>query len=77
MTTSARAVFKNFAGVGGLIGVNFLLILAGYIALCVGVYFVIPIVIATNVVAYRKVFPRANNLQFEPPPPGAFGGGLT
>lgn len=77
IATSARAVFKNFGGVGGLIGVNFVLILAGYLALCVGVYLVIPIIIATNVVAYRRVFPRQNNLRFEPPTPGIYGGGLN
>ncbi len=57
MTTSARAVWKNMSGVLGLILVNFALVLAGYAALCVGIYFVIPVIIATNVVAYRKVFP--------------------
>lgn len=55
---SARAVLKNLGGVCGLIGLNFVMILAGYAALCVGVYFVIPIMLATNVVAYRRVFPR-------------------
>jgi hypothetical protein len=58
ITTSARAVLKNLGGVAGLMGVNFLLVLAGYIALCIGVYFVIPVIIAGNVVAYRRVFPR-------------------
>lgn len=57
ITTSARAVLKNLGGVAGLIGVNFVLVLAGYAALCVGVYFVIPIILAANVTAYRKVFP--------------------
>lgn len=77
MTTSARAVFRNLGGVAGLIGVNFVLVLAGYAALCIGVYFAIPIIIATNVVAYRRIFPRQNNLQFEPPPPGVYGGGFA
>ena len=58
ITTSARAVLKNLGGVVGLILVNLVLVLAGYLALCVGVYFVIPIILAGNVVAYRKVFPR-------------------
>ncbi|MEQ1606892.1 MAG: hypothetical protein ABL999_18670 [Pyrinomonadaceae bacterium] len=77
MTTSARAVFKNLGGVTGLIGVNFVLILGGYLALCIGVYFVLPIIIAANVVAYRRVFPKPANYQFEPPSPGVYGGGLT
>ena len=58
ITTSARAVFANMGGVVGLIAVNFVLVLAGYLSLCIGVYFVIPVLIAGNVVAYRRVFPR-------------------
>jgi Predicted integral membrane protein len=58
MTTSARAVLKNMGGVVGLILVNFGLVLVGELAFCVGIYFVIPVLIAGNVVAYRKVFPR-------------------
>ena len=63
MTTSARAVLKNIGGVVGLILVNFGLMLVGELALCVGIYFVIPVLIAGNVVAYRKVFPRAASYQ--------------
>ena len=61
MTTSARAVFKNLGGVVGLLLVNFGLALVGELALCVGIYFVIPIIIAGNMVAYRKVFPRMDS----------------
>ena len=74
MTTSARAVWKNLGGVGGLILVNFGLVIVGYAALCVGIYFVIPVIIATNVVAYRKVFPALNKPNFSPPPPNAYEG---
>ena len=58
MFLSARSVFGNLAGVAGLLGLNFLLALAGYLVICVGIYFAIPVIIAGNVVAYRKVFPR-------------------
>ncbi len=68
MTTSGRAVFGNLAGVAGLLGVNFLLALVGQLALCVGIYFVIPVIIAGNVVAYRKIFPRFNSQMPAPPP---------
>jgi hypothetical protein len=61
MKTSARAVWQNLGGVAGLIGVNFLLVFVGYLALCVGVYFVIPIMIAGNAMAYRRVFPSLQN----------------
>ncbi|MFZ1700233.1 MAG: hypothetical protein WBO10_02320 [Pyrinomonadaceae bacterium] len=64
MTTSARAVFKNMGGVVGLFLVNFGLALVGELALCVGIYFVLPIIIAANMVAYRKVFPRLDTPQF-------------
>lgn len=54
---SARAALKNLGGIGGLVGVNFVLALGGE-ALCgVGLYFVMPVILATNLVAYRKVFP--------------------
>ena len=73
LKTSARAVWANLGGVAGLIVVNFGLVLLGYIAFCIGVYFVIPIVIAGNVVAYRRVFPslelRTND---SPPPPNSY-----
>ena len=57
--TSVRAALKNLGGVAGLMGLNFVLVFAGYLAFCVGIYFVIPIITAGNVVAYRRVFPRS------------------
>lgn len=74
MTTSAKAVWKNMKGVVGLFLVNFVLVLIGYAALCIGVYFVIPVIIATNVVAYRKIFPALYQPSFTPPPPNAYEG---
>ncbi|MBX7060788.1 MAG: hypothetical protein K1X52_03960 [Pyrinomonadaceae bacterium] len=59
MKLSARATLKNMAGVAGLIAVNIALSIAGYLAFCVGVYLVIPILMATNLAAYRQVFPRS------------------
>lgn len=55
---SARAALKNVGGIAGLIGVNFGLIVVGLLAFCAGVYFVIPVMTATSLVAYRKVFPK-------------------
>jgi hypothetical protein len=60
MKTSARAVWQNLGGVAGLLGVNFVLAMIGA-ALCVGTYFVLPIIIAGNVAAYRRVFPSLNS----------------
>jgi len=57
---SARATFKNLGGIGGMIGLNFLMALAGLLLFCVGIYLVIPLLTASNLVAYRKVFPTGN-----------------
>jgi hypothetical protein len=67
MKTSARAVWANLSGVVGLFVVGFVVNLAGMLAACIGVYLVIPLILAANVVAYRKVFPASNV-----PPPNAF-----
>jgi hypothetical protein len=74
MKLSARAALKNIGGIAGMIGVNFLLVLAGELAFCIGLYLVIPMITAANLVAYRKVFPRQSNPPFEPPPPAAYPG---
>jgi uncharacterized membrane protein len=58
MKLSSRAVMKNLGGVSGMIAVNFVIALAGELAFCIGIYLVIPIITASNLVAYRKVFPR-------------------
>jgi hypothetical protein len=54
---SARAALKNAGGIAGLIVVQMGIALLGELMLCVGIYLVIPILTATNLVAYRKVFP--------------------
>ena len=69
MKTSSRAVWNNLGGVGGLIAVNFGLMILGYLALCIGLYFVIPVMIASTAVAYRKLFPAGADPNFDPPPP--------
>jgi hypothetical protein len=58
MKTSASAVWHNLSGVAGLMGLGFVAGLAGYIALCVGVYFVLPLIFMSNAVAFRKIFPK-------------------
>ncbi|MBV9241964.1 MAG: hypothetical protein JO314_08145 [Acidobacteria bacterium] len=69
---SARATLKNMGGVGGLIVTNFILAVAGYIAFCFGLYLVIPVITASNLIAYRQVFPRPDGPGFVPPPPTAY-----
>lgn len=73
MKTSARAVWANVGGVAGLIVVNFVMMFLGYLVFCIGIYFVIPIMIAGNVVAYRRVFPSLDLRQnMNPPPPNSY-----
>lgn len=68
MRLSARAVWQNLGGVAGLWAVGFFVGLAGYLALCIGVYFAMPIIFAANVVAYRRVFPGSVVGRFEEAP---------
>lgn len=74
MKLSARAVWNNLSGVAGLFVVGFGINLVGAMLFCVGIYFTVPIIIAGNIVAYRKVFPRPENQIFNPPPPDAYRG---
>ncbi len=74
MKLSARAVWKNLGGVAGLFGVGFLVTIAGYLMLCVGLYLVMPLIIMSTAVAYRKIFPQLSQPSFIPPPPTAYPG---
>lgn len=73
MKTSARGVWKNLGGIAGFYGVAFVLGFAGTLACGVGTYFVIPIIMAGTVVAYRKIFPRRETIG-HPPSPGYYQG---
>ncbi len=74
MKVSAKAVWHNLSGVAGLFGVGFVVALAGYLALCVGMYLVLPLIFMSNAVAFRKIFPRLDPNSFDPPPPNAYQG---
>ena len=41
-----------------------LFLIAGEAAFCIGVYLVIPLITAANLVAYRKVFPKIGAPQY-------------
>jgi uncharacterized membrane protein len=71
---SARAVWANRGGVAGLFGVGILVAMVGYLALCVGVYLALPVLLMAMAVAYRKVFPATEPRRFDPPPPDAYQG---
>ena len=68
---SARAVWHNLSGVAGLFAVGFVVAIIGYLMLCIGIYLVLPLILAATLVAYRKVFP-GQPTNFNPPPPGAY-----
>ncbi len=71
---SAKAVWGNLGGIVGLFVVGFGVCIVGYLMLCVGIYLVIPLIIAATLVAYRKVFPPIAMPSFDPPPPNAYRG---
>ena len=71
---SARAAWANKGGIAGLFGVGILVILAGYALLCIGVYLALPVIMMATTVAYRRVFPRSEPINFAPPPPDAYQG---
>ncbi len=75
MKTSAKAVWMNLSGVASLFGVGFLVSLLGMMIFCVGIYLAMPLVLAAQVVAYRKIFPGSIQPKFnEPPPPAMYQG---
>lgn len=74
MKLSSRASLKNVGGITGMILVNMGLALLGELAFCVGLYLMIPIITAANLVAYRKVFPAPDSRNLGPPPPTAYQG---
>lgn len=68
---SFRAGKANIGGIIGLILLNGLLGFVGVLCCIIGVYFYIPIAFASQVVAYRRVFPDlGQKLPSPPPPPG-------
>lgn len=71
---SARAATSNIGGMIVLFIFEFLIVLLGVLALCIGVFFVIPIIYAANAFAYRQVFPLVEQrFNMSPPPPNAYG----
>jgi len=72
--TSAKAVWSNLSGVSRLIFVQFVISFVGFAMVCFGIYLVIPLIFASNAVAYRKVFPAMNIPNLNPPPPNAYSG---
>lgn len=66
---SARAGWANPGGLILLMVFEFLLALAGVIALCIGIFFIAPVIFAARVFAYRQVFPLLDQpFRSEPQP---------
>lgn len=79
---SARAGWSNIGGIIILAILLWLIGVAGFIVLCIGFLFVLPIINVAWAFAYRQVFPDLGPSQFrtEPPSPeyyqGSFGQGM-
>lgn len=75
IVTSAKAVWKNLGGIAGMIGVAFVVSIPVTLLTCgLGAYFMMPVMFAGYALAYRKIFPKLNNENLNPPPPSAFQG---
>lgn len=77
LSLSLRAGWSNWGSLIVLFILQFLVALAGTLAFCIGVFFVLPIIFGSTATAYRQVFPPINpdspNL---PPTPDFFGGNV-
>jgi uncharacterized membrane protein len=73
---SAKAGWSNPGGILLLVILQIVWMLLGMLALCIGIFFVLPLIYASNIVAYRMVFPDFKpELSYqEPPRPDAYGG---
>lgn len=67
--TSISATLGNIGGLIGLMLLQVLLSLGGLLACYFGLFFVIPIYYAADVIAYRQVFPSKETFSEEPPMP--------
>ncbi len=73
---SARAGWSNVGGIIVLAILEGLIAFAGFLALCIGVLFVLPVIYAATAFAYRQVFPYIEqNFNIAPPPPTEYGFG--
>lgn len=74
MKLSARAATSNIGGLVVLFILEALVVLLGFLMICIGLFFVMPIIYAANAFAYRQVFPLIQqHFRVEPPPPMVYG----
>jgi len=70
---SVEGTIGNIGGIIVLFILQFLVLLLGILAFCIGFLFALPIIYAANIVAYRSVFPGNQPTFFnEPPRPDAY-----
>jgi len=71
---SLKAATSNIGGLILLFILEALVGLLGFLMLCFGIFFVLPIIYAANAFAYRQVFPMLDQtFRNVPPPPDAYG----
>lgn len=66
---SFKAARANMGGLIGLMLLNALFGFVGFLCCIIGVYFYVPVMIASQAVAYRRVFPDIGQFSEYPPPP--------
>lgn len=75
LSLSFKAATGNIGGLLLLIILEILMVFGGILLFCIGIIFVLPVILAAEIAAYRQVFPDDqmffNN---EPPRPDAYGG---
>lgn len=72
---SARAGWVNFGGLLLLFILTGLILVGGILALCIGIFFVLPLIYSSILIAYKQVFPStdASPQNSTPPPPTEYG----
>lgn len=73
---SFKGATQNFGGILILCILEGLILFGGLIALCIGVLFVLPIIHAANIAAYKSVFPDTETSAFDAPPSPDYYGGM-
>ncbi len=72
---SARAGWSNAGGLILLAILQSLVAFLGMLVCGIGVFFVLPLIYGSSVVAYRRIFPKVQKTiqDFSPPPPSEYG----
>jgi uncharacterized membrane protein len=74
LTLSVRAGLSNFFGIIGLFIVQGLILFGGALLCGIGMFFVLPIIFASNYTVYLRVFGKPTTVfNNSPPPPPNFG----